>query len=126
MPDNKNQNQGNRKNQGVAREDQQGDSQGQQQGNRGNQSQQDGNQRQQQGNRGQQQQGGKASTHIERDNVNPVGNDNDQDRDLETEDQEEAITQRSPRMGEQEQQGQRQVDRGGQGGPDRDPNRNRE
>lgn len=70
-----------------------------------------------QGNRGQHG-GDKSSREIERENMNQVGNDNDLDEDIE----EGEITQRNPRMGEQGEQGQ--VDRGGQGGIDR--NRNRE
>ena len=106
MPDNKsqNQNQG-KKNQRVERE-QQGNQREQQGGQRGNV----GGDKEQGGGMGRQPQ--KGNRDIERDDVSQVGNDNDLDRDLD-EDQEE-ITQRNPRVGEQ---GQRQ------GGMDRDRER---
>lgn len=85
------------------------------------------NQNQNQGGNRKQQSGNKGSTQIERENANTVGNDNDMDRDLEREGMQdrddEAITQRSPRQGDQSQQGQRQVDRGGAGGVDRERDR---
>ena len=101
MPDNKNQNQNQgKKNQRVERE---------QQGNVGKQGNIGGD-KEQSGGMGRQPQ--KGNRDIERDDVSQVGNDNDLDRDLD-EDQEE-ITQRNPRVGEQ---GQRQ------GGMERDRER---
>jgi hypothetical protein len=112
MPDNKNQNQGQGQGQGKKI---QGD-----QGNIGRDREQDvGNVgRQQQGNRGQQ--GGKSSREIERENMDQVSNDNDLDQDLDEDLEEGEITQRNPRVGDQGEQ----EHRGGQGGMDR--NRNRE
>lgn len=117
MPDNKNQNQNQnqgRKNQGVDQgtidQDLEKDT---------------GMGRQQQGNKGQVGGGQKDSSNIEKeDQQRRVGNDNDLDRDLENadEDREEGeITQRNPRVGEQGQQGQGQMDR--DEGFDRDRNR---
>jgi hypothetical protein len=61
-----------------------------------------------------------GSTEFEREGASEVGNDNDLDLDLDEADRDDdAITQRNPRMGEQGQQGQRQMDRG-RGGTDRD------
>ena len=68
-------------------------------------------------------QGAKSSREIERENMDQVSNDNDLDQDLDEDLEEGEITQRNPRVGDQGEQGQRQVDRGGQGGMDRDRNR---